>query len=451
MPKSVILVDFGASRVKAVRWSLSNDCVIASRECAAPELRFGRFGEAEGDPEAYWRALEVTAGQLIEVGNEIADLWLCSEMHGFMLADPATGVPLTPYISWQDQRACHKNEGRQSTIERLAPIGDMLMKQAGMRLRPGLPVTNLAHLQVHGVLATPARFLTLVDWLLLRGGQATPRCHRTLAAGTGLYSLADGAWSVELMLAAGIDPAKLQMPIICDDDCLIGAINLNGRAVRVFGGLGDLQAAAHGAGFPHTSSILVNLGTGSQVLAVVPERVENIELRPCAGDELAQAVTHIPSGRAMNEYARFIDGCSRLGGGQPIFWKMFASLAAEEVLAAEDCVDLNVFEAAWRYSSGGSIRHILENNFDLQWLMRSIAKSWLVQYAQALTAITETHPSQTFLLGGGLSRRSAFVQPVLKSLLGRKPVCTVLRTGEETLDGLLMLAEHFSTNNAPSQ
>jgi sugar (pentulose or hexulose) kinase len=449
MPDSVILVDFGASRIKAVHWTLASGCVIASRECASPVLRYGSRGEAEGDPEHYWQALEATAGQIVATDPGVQDLWLCTEMHGFILVDPQEPKPVTPYISWQDQRASHKSGQEPSILERLSPHGSSLLAEAGIRLRPGLPIVNLATMRAEANRSAPARFLTLADWLLVRGGERLPRCHPTLAAGTGLYSLNERDWSPALMRLAGIDPNMLFMSAILAESTLpVGTIRLHDRPIRVWGGLGDLQAAAHGAGFPQTSSILINLGTGSQVMALTPVKTENIEVRPCAQGELAHAITHIPSGRALNTYASFIDDCVRIGGGQPLFWRTFAELTAEEVLEAEAAIDLNVFHAAWRYTKGGSITQIVEGNFDLRWLMRTLAKSWLVQYQEALTAISAEHPSPTFLLCGGLSRRSSFIPQVLESLLGKQAIEWPSRTGEETLDGLLKLAESSYRNKS---
>jgi len=442
MPDSVILIDFGASRIKAVHWSLARGRVIASRECPAPALRHGTHGQAEGDPEHYWQALEATAGQLFATDLRVRDLWVCTEMHGFVLADPNDPKPVTPYISWQDQRACHKAGQEFSILEKLAPHGSSMMAEAGIRLCPGLPIVNLAAIMAEADKPATARFLTLTDWLLVRGGERCPRCHPTLAAGTGFYSLNKRDWSPMLMRLAGIDPSKLLMPAILGESTLhVGTISLHNRPIRVWGGLGDLQAAAHGAGFPGKSSVLINLGTGGQVMALTSSKTENIEIRLCANGEIAHAVTHIPSGRALNTFASFIDGCVRLGGGQPLFWQVFAELTVEEVLAAEAAIDLNVFHSAWNYMRGGSITQINESNFDLRWLMRTLANSWLAQYQDAMTAINAEHPSPTFLVCGGLSRRSKFIPKVLESKLGKQAIECPLRTGEETLDGLLKLAE----------
>jgi sugar (pentulose or hexulose) kinase len=440
MPESIVLVDFGASRIKSVQYSLKQKRVVNSREYASPILSYGLAGEVEGNPEDYWHALEATAGQLIASAPEIEDIWICSEMHGFLLADYNSSRPITGYISWQDQRTVSLVSEKKNYLDNLEFLKEQLLPVTGMHLKPGLPVVNLAAICNSSLLQEPFRFLTLVDWLLLRGGELNPKCHPTLAAGTGLYSLTQGDWSTDLLLAIGIDPKLIHMPTISKGNAPLGSIKLNEKKIRVWGGLGDLQTAAHGLNFPERAPILINLGTGSQVLAITPAPSSGIEIRPCASGVLTHAVTHIPSGRAINSFAKFIDGCVLQSGGGPLFWRLFGELQTDAVLAADGCIDLNVFSAAWQYKEGGSISKIIESQFELSWLMHSLAKSWLMQYAQALKSISLDHPSSSFLLGGGLSRRGAFIAPVLESLIGKVALETPLLTGEETLDGLAKLA-----------
>lgn len=441
MTDSVVLLDFGASRTKAVLWSLSQSRTIGTRECPSPILKRGPQGEAVGDPEQYWRALESTAGALAELDDSIQDIWLCAEMHGFMLADPVSAKPVTPYISWQDQRACHQTEKSISKLQELQQtMSSLLQSEGGMRLRPGLPIANLACLPRD--LAGSMQFLTLVDWLLLRGGESFPRCHATMAAGTGLYSLADKIWSDNLMRQAGIASLNLRMPHVNHDvSSPIGSITLKGRTLRVWGGLGDLQAAAHGMGFPNKAPVLVNLGTGSQVMVAAQSPISDVELRICAEGQLAHAITHIPSGRALNTFASFIDDCASVGGGQPFFWRVFSGLNAQQVLDADPCVDLNIFSSSWRYLEGGNISRINEGKFTSVSFIAALAKSWLIQYAQALSSMASPTSTTHFLLGGGVSRRAAFIPLVLETMLSSKSIEVPLRTGEETLDGLLSLAE----------
>jgi hypothetical protein len=111
-----------------------------------------------------------------------------------------------------------------------------------------------------------------------------------------------------------------------------------------------------------------------------------------------------------------------------------------DVLRAKLDVDLNVFDAAWRYQNGGSIAGIHEGKFSPQDLISAIAKCWLGQYAMAMDRLDPARKDDTFLIAGGLSRRADFIAPVLEALSGRKPRLARTETGEETLDGLLEMS-----------
>jgi sugar (pentulose or hexulose) kinase len=449
MPDSVILVDFGASRIKSVLWSLTEGRVTASRESPAPVAKPCVSGSVEFEPEDYWTAFEETAGALARLEPQASDIWLCTEMHGFMLVDSELPTPLTRYISWQDQRACQLMSADTCTLQTLQPLAESFLHHTGMRLRAGLPGVNLAHMARLGTLPHNARFATLSDWLLLRAGETAPETHATLAAGTGLYSLESRTWFPGLLPDLG--STRLRFFPINDLSRPLGQVQFAGRALQVWGGIGDMQAAAHGRTFPYASSILINLGTGSQVMVLPLQEQQGVDRRLSAMGRLFQAVTHIPSGRALNVFATLMDDCAHMGGGTPFFWKLFAELTAEEVRDAPDCVDLNVFHAAWKYTGGGKLSGIHEHNLGPRKLLRSIARSWLQQYADALKTISPDHPCKSFLLTGGLSRRAGFIAPVLEYLLGRRCLEPALRTGEDTLDGLLDLAERQnSQSNDPS-
>ena len=440
MTRLILLVDFGASRIKSAIWSDQAIGVIAVRECPAPSPTMGPLGEVEVAPEAYWAALEATAGALLEAFPTTNTLWLCAEMHGCLLGAAGDGSPLTPYISWRDARSDLAIGGDSPTMGRLDPVADEFLAETGMRLRPGLPFVTLAHLKRVGFLPNEFRLFTLVDWLLWRGGEQDPGIHGSLAAGTGLYSVRLAAWSTTLPALGGFEDCHIQLPRVVAAGDSLGRISLAGRQIEVFGGLGDLQAAAHGAGFPEQGHFLVNLGTGSQVLRSVDESQPGVDLRPGATSNLFSAITHIPAGRALNVFAGFMDGCALEGGGSAFFWKRFSELDADAVLAAPAVIDLNVFPAAWEYTTGGSIRSIHEGRYSTSDMLASLAKSWLCQYAKAMDRLDPAHSDQAFLLSGGLSRRAAFILPVLEALSGRKGRLASTATEEETLDGLLGLA-----------
>lgn len=435
----ILLVDFGTSRVKSVVVSTDSYKVLDEAQSASPAPSFGPEGEVEISPEGYWSALEATAGVLASRHPKVAALWLCSELHGVIAAD-AEGVPVTPYISWRDGRASKADASDTSTFDRISRSADLLLSLTGMRVRPGLPVSSLAHLAGQRRLPDRFRIFTLPDWLLWRGGERDPAVHVSMAAGTGLYDLTRQNWSRQLAELAGLDGFGIIKSRIVPMGQMCGRIRLANLDLPVFGCLGDVQSTAAGTGFPQAANIVVNLGTGSQVLFKTRAVPTDVERRPGADGAEFAIMPFIPSGRALSVFAELLDGSAALGGGKPFFWSRFAELSAAEVLEATLQVDLNVFEAAWRYRGGGSIGAIREGHLAPVSLMSAIAKAWLTQYVEAMDRLDPARREQTVLVSGGLSRRAQFILPVLAVLSGRTPRLAATASGEETLDGLLALS-----------
>ncbi|MBW5435823.1 hypothetical protein FXB41_13830 [Bradyrhizobium canariense] len=435
----ILLVDFGTSRVKSVVVSMDSHKVLDEAQAASPAPRFGPAGEVEISPEGYWAALEATAGVLASRYPKVAALWLCSELHGVIVAD-AEGVPVTPYISWRDGRASLMDASGSSTFDRISASAERLLSLTGMRVRPGLPVSSLAHLAAQRRLPERFRIFTLPDWLLWRGGERDPAVHVSMAAGTGLYDLTQQGWSRQLAELVGLDEFDIIKSRIVSMGEIAGRIRLAGLDVPVFGCLGDVQSTAAGTGFPQVAKVIINLGTGSQVLFKTAAIPPDVERRPGADGAEFAAIPFIPSGRALSVYAELLDGSAVLGGGKPFFWSQFAELSAVEVMEAALEVDLNVFEAAWRYHDGGSIGAIREGNLSPRSVMSAIAKAWLAQYIEAMDRLDPDRHEQIVLVSGGLSRRAQFIVPVLAALSGRTPRLAGTASGEETLDGLLALS-----------
>jgi hypothetical protein len=205
-----------------------------------------------------------------------------------------------------------------------------------------------------------------------------------------------------------------------------------------------VQSAAAGAGFPQMAKLVVNLGTGSQVLCSTHNLPPGIERRPGTDGIDIAAITHIPSGRALSVFAELLDGSAKLGGGAPFFWSKFSELSIADVLGAKLEVDLNVFDAAWQYERGGLIGRINEGSFSPTDLIAGLARGWLGQYAVAMDRLDPARENDSVLVAGGLSRRANFIVPAIAALSGRKAQLANTVTGEETLDGLLAMSRAYS-------
>ena len=419
--KHIALADFGASRVKCVIVDIDSNTVVNSIDVASPSsIHITTDRTFEIDPHQYWYALEQTAGVLISK-HSVTDLWICSEMHGFILVH--TGQAATGYISWKDQRATHK-------LETLAQRSQQFYELTGMRLRAGLPVVTASAMTLHD----DAKLHTLVDWLLLCGGVADPKSHVSLTAGTGFYDINKTSCSNEF-LQTNLEFCSVTTNI---QECL-GQITLSGHTVNVYGGIGDLQAALYGAGLA-TGGAVVNLGTGSQV-AVLPAHKGN-ELRPFIHGDYAGVVTHIPGGRALNVVADLFDGIAALGGSKPVFWEQWQQLDVDDILNSPLHTDLNLFDSAWRHSTTSGFIGLQEHCSSPQQVLLGIAKSWAQQYVDALNSLDPSHSITSVMLTGGLARKSRFLIPLMLKLDSTREYALATNiTGEDTLDGLLKMCK----------
>jgi glycerol kinase len=423
----VLLVDFGASRVKSVVIDTDTHKVLSVKDVPSPSTKSLTDGDRfEVDPELYWIALENTAGELIKQ-YDIDSMWICSEMHGCVLTNEQ-GTPVTNYISWKDQRS----------IEDLKTYTDRFLLTTGMKLRTGLPWSTLY--SIKDTINSTVHLHTLVDWLLVRGGCSTPKSHVTMAAGTGFYDILDHSWSNTLLNLISVSPDKIKFNPVTKDIEHLGTIHLSGKNIQVYGGIGDLQAAVFGAWTGKVDAV-INLGTGSQVVTRPSGSFINQEFRPFVKQDLIKVITHIPCGRALSIIAEFVDSIAGMSGGNPIFWQKWCQLTVDEVVNATVIADLNLFSAAWKHSeNSGWIS--LKHGSDFKLILAGIAKSWLTQYISVINILDPNHTIQTVAVTGGLSRKGEFVVPVLAEL-----DCTrfyqrgSLTTDEETLDGLLALTE----------
>jgi hypothetical protein len=412
----VILVDFGASRIKSVLVDTDTDIVIDSYSEPSPSSQHRMLDNKFEVPAAqYWQVFESSVDSLI-VGHGVPDaIYICSEMHGFVLT--RDGEPLTGYISWKDQRV---------KMQEVEQYTEQFFQTTGMKLRSGLPFVSM--FIVRNQFTGTVRFNTLVDWILIKGGCDHPISNITLAASTGLVNN-DNKWSVDLTKLFNQDT---QYNKITTDlkECL-GHVVISGHSIPVYGGIGDLQSAMYGAGLGVSVDAVLNLGTGSQVACRFRPGTET---RPDVNGHQVSVITHIPCGRSLNVLATFVNNIA----GQDIFWDRWNKLTYESILSARPLSNINFFEAAWKWNGEGGSISLSEERNTLDLVLPEIARTWIEQYIEAIDQLDPNSMCKQVGVIGGLATKSSFVIKMLNILDSSRIYNYVKsKTGEETLDGLL--------------
>jgi sedoheptulokinase len=260
---------------------------------------------AEQDPHRL-RALALEV--LAELSDHSLDgIALTGQKHGLLCVDDS-GWPLTPLISWQDQRTSEPLPTALTGQAQVAPtmlgqlhsrLQDLDWHENGCRIAHGYGAATLFWLVQQGALPTGThRVCTVADWLAGQLVGQPPVTDPTFAASWGVYSLVEEAWNAAFLERLDL-PARLCPPVRPSGQRLGGLAPDMAREIGlpsglpVFNALGDTQASFLGAfpllagetegELPLARTIFFNLGTGGQIAWMVPRfesPTEAVETRP---------------------------------------------------------------------------------------------------------------------------------------------------------------------------
>lgn len=229
---------------------------------------FGHGGKAEQDADAWWRALcEATRLLLEQVPSATVDVVSFSgQMMGAVLLDDA-GDPVRPAIIWADTRATRQ---AQDLVDRIGMAEGYAI--TGHRLNPTYSLAKVMWVRdtEPEVFARTRHVLLAKDYMVYRltGVLATDPSD---ASSTNAFDQRSGAWSTDILAAAGVDPGLL--PEVVPSTHVAGGVSAEGAAASglpvgtpvVMGG-GDGPMAALGCGIVDASSgAYASLGSSSWV------------------------------------------------------------------------------------------------------------------------------------------------------------------------------------------
>ena len=149
------------------------------------------------------------------------------------------------------------------------------------------------------------KFFTLGDFVESWIAEKDCAIHPTNAAASGLYDLCRGEWNVNFIKALQL--ADIILPKITHENKPVKFV-WKGRHIIMYPALGDQQAALLGSGLHNSTQLSINMGTGAQVSVVSdsPNLSGAYQTRPYFAGKYLLTVPHIPSGRALNVYFRFV-------------------------------------------------------------------------------------------------------------------------------------------------
>jgi gluconokinase len=202
----VLGIDIGTTATKVV--ALDGSCVSHAAARRQYPLEEPHPGEAVQDPATILAAVidavrEVSTASR-DAGFEVAAVAFSSAMHSLIALD-AGGRPLTPSITWADERATDQAERL-----RITPQGRGLHRRTGTPVHSMSPLTKLLWFRERApdVMTVARRWIGIKEYVVaqLCGEHLV---DLSIASGTGLLTLATREWDAEALQLAGIDASQL--------------------------------------------------------------------------------------------------------------------------------------------------------------------------------------------------------------------------------------------------
>ena len=266
---AVLAIDQGTTNTKALLVDASGQTMASG---SVPVARtYPRPGWVEQDPDELWRSVAAAVAQVAD--GAPCCLALSSQRESVLLWDRASGHPLTPCVSWQDNRGAELCERlRSDGADRL--VHDL----TGLPLDPMFSASKLRYLldadpALRAAAESGAACAGTVDsWLLFKlSGGAAHVTDAGNASRTLLFDIHRLQWSGELLAlfelpAACLPQVRASSGAIAENAALDPALGL-----PIMASLADSHAAAFGLGCACPGSAKATYGTGTSLLAPTGE------------------------------------------------------------------------------------------------------------------------------------------------------------------------------------
>ena len=359
---TLIGLDIGTTSISAVAAEVSSGALLRSVTVPNDGILPSPDGVSRlQDPV---RIVETALGLKESLAAEfspVAAIGVTGQMHGILYLDRA-GRAVSPLYTWQD--------GRGNLPYGKSTYAAHLSTRSCYPLASGFGlVTHFINREQGLVPSEAVTFCTIQDYIaLLLARRKTPLLHASDAASFGCFDLEAHTFDRFAMEKLGFDNAFL--PAVTAETAIIG----QDGSIPVAAAIGDNQASVLGS-LRENADILVNIGTGSQVSAVVsaPVPFPAGTVRPYVDGKFLLAGSPLCGGRAYALLHRFFARCAELfgGDGRDIYTVM-NDMAAEQPEDHSLTVDTRFCGTRNDPALRGALSEISEDNFTPEQLTRGV-------------------------------------------------------------------------------
>lgn len=356
----ILGIDIGTTTITALllnetNGNVANKITLKNDSFIESDLHFEKIQ----DPEVIINTVKEAIEQITD-GSNISSIGVTGQMHGIVYLDK-DNYHVSPLYTWQDLRGNEIYKGNFT-------YADFLNETTDYKAATGFGLTTHFYNMKNNLVPKSAVMIsTIHDYLVSILTNEAPVTHTSDAASLGFFDLRHHQFDNVALLETGIDPNIL--PKVIKKTSVVGTTNCgflpDGIPVSV--AIGDNQASFLGAMKNPDNSVLVNVGTGSQVSFITShlKPTPTGEIRPLADDDYIFVGSSLCGGRAYQILKNFFISCQETFGGntENIYEKM--DLLSEDIENIKDPLRVNCEFAGTRAEPDkrGFIENISTENF----------------------------------------------------------------------------------------
>lgn len=296
-------IDIGTTTVSMVLLNCKSGSFLGKETIEHQAFLPGETPEEKlQNPDKIWSLTRERAEEMIERYGAPDVIGLTGQMHGMLYVD-RYGNAVSPLYTWQDGNGKKPLEEGKSSAE--------ILKEKVGQAAAGYGLSTHFYLQKTGKIPKNAvKMTTISDYIAMKFcGGTTPVVGPDMAASWGCFDLEKKEFLYDALRQAGVDISFL--PEVKKEHFLVGKTE---KGIPAAGSIGDNQASFLGSVDSLQDTVLINVGTGSQVSFVSEGYIAcqgDMELRPCMGNRYLLVGSALCGGRAyalLEKFYREVSG-----------------------------------------------------------------------------------------------------------------------------------------------
>jgi len=402
-------IDIGTTTISAVVYDVDNKEQIEAY--TLPHSSYVLSGiRSEQNTSVIMEKAKKLLYHILATYENIVSIGITGQMHGIVYIDE-NGQAVSNLINWQDKRADRDLENGKNTC-------DIIYDVTGERVSTGYGIATHYYNMLNGLVPKgTCGICTIMDLFAMEiCGNKKPITHTSIGASLGMLDVKNGSFKYDKLALLGID--KELLPQVSNKSLIIG----NCKGIPVAIPIGDNQASFLGSVSKNEDSMLVNIGTGSQISYATDEYQEvdkELELRPLIEGKYLVCGSALCGGFAYSMVEGFFRSYMVSAGAQEKSqYSVINQLAKQAYENGEEGLLVDAFFCGKRSDPNlrGSIKNIDRHSFTPQALALGVLKGM----CNELYELYERVPCKKshIVASGGAIKRTEILKDIIAKRFG---------------------------------